>query len=180
MNARTEGIIVASASFTRARTTRRPSALTTMTSSTGALPPLRSRSWASVRARTSFLSRPVSGSGVRFSAPVVSIDSMAASRASRHSSSTSMASCGSGVVRWRRSSKASSISWVRAAMSLNPIVALMPFMECAIRKISSTVSRSPGFSSIRTTARFSSCRCSRHSARNMGRYSEVSISSSGR
>ncbi len=44
-----------------------------------------------------------------------------------------------------------------------------------MRKISSTVSRSSGFSSIRTTARLSSWRCSRPSARNIGRYSETSI-----
>ena len=63
-------------------------------------------------------------------------------------------------------------------MPEKPIVALMPFSECAIRKISSTVAGSSGFSSILTTARLSSCRCSRPSARNIGRYS--SISSSGR
>src|SRR3954452_8815944 len=61
-------------------------------------------------------------------------------------------------------------------MPPKPMVALIPFMECAIRKISSTVSWSSGCSSIRTTARLSSWRCSRPSARNMGRYSEISIS----
>ena len=60
-------------------------------------------------------------------------------------------------------------------MAAKPIVALMPFMEWAMRKISSTVSRSSGVSSMRTTARLSSWRCSRASARNMGRYSETSI-----
>ena len=60
-------------------------------------------------------------------------------------------------------------------MPAKPIVALMPFSECAIRKISSTVSGSSGCSSIRTTARLSSCRCSRPSARNIGRYSVTSI-----
>ena len=79
-------------------------------------------------------------------------------------------------MRWRSSSKTSSISCVSAAMPAKPIVALIPFIECAMRKISSTVSRSSGRSSIRTTARFSSWRCSRASARNMGRYSEISIS----
>ena len=60
------------------------------------------------------------------------------------------------------------------------IVALIPFSEWAARKISSTVSRSWGSSSRRTIARFSSWRCSCASARNMGMYSEVSITLSGR
>ncbi len=54
------------------------------------------------------------------------------------------------------------------------MVALIPFSECAARKISSSVSRSSGASSIRMTARFRASRCSRLSARNMLRYSEVS------
>src|SRR5919199_1000882 len=64
-------------------------------------------------------------------------------------------------------------------MPSKPIVALMPFIECAMRKISSTVSRSSGCSSIRTTARLSSCRCSRDSARNIVRYWLVSMVVSG-
>src|SRR3954452_2152156 len=63
-------------------------------------------------------------------------------------------------------------------MPAKPIVALMPFIECAMRKISSTVSGSSGCSSMRTTARLSSWRCSRPSARNMGRYSETSTAGS--
>src|SRR5687768_7811297 len=56
----------------------------------------------------------------------------------------------------------------------------MPLIECATRKIASIVSVDSGprppSSSMRTTARLSSWRCSRPSARNMGRYSAVSIS----
>ena len=51
-------------------------------------------------------------------------------------------------MRWRSSSKTSSIWCVSAAMPAKPIVALMPFSECAMRKISSMVSRSSGVSSI--------------------------------
>ena len=43
-----------------------------------------------------------------------------------------MASRPSPPVRWRSSSKTSSISCVSAAMPSKPIVALMPFSECAI------------------------------------------------
>ena len=82
--------------------------------------------------------------------------------------------------RWRSSSKTSSISCVSLAIWAKPMVALMPLSEWAARKISSTVSRSRGSSSRRTIARFSSCRCSCASARNMGMYSEVSITLSGR
>src|ERR671936_3162141 len=64
-------------------------------------------------------------------------------------------------------------------MPSKPIVALMPFIECAMRKISSTVSRSSGCSSMRTTARLRSCRCSRDSARNIVRYWLVSMVVSG-
>ena len=60
-------------------------------------------------------------------------------------------------------------------MPAKPMVALMPFSEWAMRKISSTVAPSSGCSSMRTTARLSSWRCSRHSARNIGRYWLVSI-----
>ena len=73
------------------------------------------------------------------------------SSASRQASSTSMASRESPPRRWRRSSKTSSISCVSAAIAAKPIVALMPFSECAMRKISSIVSLSSGFSSIATT-----------------------------
>ena len=51
---------------------------------------------------------------------------------------------------------AHSMKGMSAAMPAKPMVALIPFMECAIRKISSTVSGSSGFSSILTTARLSS------------------------
>ena len=134
------------------------------------------------RSRTRPLRRSISGSGSISSSPVSSIASTAADSASRHSSSTSIASRGRPPLRWRSSSKTSSISCVSAAMPAKPIVALMPFSECAIRKISSTVSWSSGRSSMRTTARLSSWRCSRPSARNIGRYSEISMlaSSSGR
>ena len=86
----------------------------------------------------------------------------------------------SAPVRPRRVSNTSSIVCVSAAMRAKPIVPLMPFREWAIRKISSIVSPSSGASSMRITARFRVWRCSRLSARNMPRYSEVSISSSGR
>ena len=52
-------------------------------------------------------------------------------------------------------SKTSSILCVSAAIWAKPIVALIPFRECAMRKISSSVSRSSGVSSMRMTARFS-------------------------
>ena len=65
--------------------------------------------------------------------------STAPSSASRHSSRTSTASRVRPPVRWRSSSKTSSISCVRAAMPAKPMVALMPFSEWAMRKISSTV-----------------------------------------
>ena len=134
------------------------------------------------RSRIRPLRRVISGFGSICSSPLSSIESTAAERASRHSSRTSIASRGRPPLRWRRSSKTSSISCVSAAMPAKPIVALMPFSECAIRKISSTVSWSSGRSSMRTTARLSSWRCSRPSARNIGRYSDVSITagSSGR
>ena len=51
----------------------------------------------------------------------------------------SIASDGRPPVRWRSSSKTSSITWVSSAIAAKPIVALMPFSECAIRKIPSTV-----------------------------------------
>jgi hypothetical protein len=86
-----------------------------------------------------------------------------------------MASRGRPPRRWRRSSSTFSISWVSFATPAKPIVALIPLKECAMRKISSTVSRSSGFSSMETIARLSSWRCSRASARNIGRYSEASI-----
>ena len=91
-----------------------------------------------------------------------------------------MASTGSPSVRWRSSSNTSSITCVSSAIGAKPIVALMPLSECAIRKISSTVSRFSGFSSSRTIARFSCSRCSCVSARNIGMYSEVSITTFGR
>ena len=59
-----------------------------------------------------------------------------------------MAARSSPPLRWRNSSKTFSISCVSAAMRAKPIVALIPFRECAMRKISSTVSGSSGVSSI--------------------------------
>lgn len=64
--------------------------------------------------------------------------------------------------------------WVSAAMPSKPIVALEPLNEWAMRKIPSRTPSSSGCSSIFTSARFSSCRCSEASARNSGRYSERS------
>ena len=98
----------------------------------------------------------MSACGWMFSSPVSSIDSTAADSASRHWKRTSIAIRSSPPWRWRRSSNTSSISCVSAAMPAKPIVALMPFRECAIRKISSTTFWSSGVSSIWTTARLSS------------------------
>ena len=136
-------------------TTRRPSASSERLSGAGAAP-ARWASWIGVRSRTSDCRRSISACGSIASWPVSSIASTAAERASRLSKSTSIAARSSPPLRWRSSSKTSSISWVSAAMPAKPIVALIPFMECAMRKISSTVSGSSGVSSILTTARLSS------------------------
>ncbi len=173
MYARTAGSWTSSDSVALMRTTRRPSAIA-MRSAARTLGAGSAGSEAS-RSRIRPLRRAISGSGSISSAPSASIASTAADSASRHSSRTPIASRERPPLRWRRSSKTSSISWVSAAMPAKPIVALMPFSECAMRKISSTVSWSSGCSSMRTTARLSSWRCSRPSARNIGRYSETSI-----
>ena len=95
--------------------------------------------------RTSACSRSISGAGLITSAPVVvdrvdrgleRVQALAAARRSRRARSPPR--------RWRSSSKTSSISCVSAAIPAKPMVALMPFSECAMRKISSTVSRSSG------------------------------------
>ena len=139
MYARTDGIWTSSASTALTCTTRAPPASSARFSGASALP-WRCLSWSGVRSRTSPRRRSTSGPGSISSAPVASIASVAADSASRHSSSTSTASRPSPPARWRSSSKTSSISCVSAAMPAKPIVALMPFIECAIRKIASIVS----------------------------------------
>ena len=177
MNARTAGIETSSASVTCTLVSGRPLA---RASSASAVVPRRAASWAAVRGRTRPRRRAIRASGSSRSMPSVAIAATAPDSASRQASRVSTASRASGPVRWRSSSKTSSMACVSAAIFSKPIVALMPFMECAIRKICSTVSRSSGTSSTRTTARLSDCRCSSVSARNIGRYSLVSITSSGR
>jgi hypothetical protein len=179
MYARTDGIMTSSASLTETcrRGTSAPNAATASGIPEAATPGGASAAGA---APTSSLSLAISAVGSSCSSPSRSIASTALASASKHSSRTSITRRSSSPVRPRRVSNTSSIVWVSAAMRANPIVALMPFSEWAMRKISSIVSPSSGASSMRITARFRLCRCSRLSARNMPRYSEVSISVSGR
>ena len=138
MYARTDGIWTSSVSVALICTTRRPSAISAR--STGASAASLASSTSTSRSRMRPFRRVIRDLGSISSSPLSSIASTAADSASRHSSRTSIASRGRPPLRWRSSSKTSSISCVRAAMPAKPIVALMPFSECAIRKISSTVS----------------------------------------
>ena len=155
MYARTDGIATSVASAALTRTTRAPERSASTTAAGGPLG-LGGAGWCSPRRRTRRSRRATSGAGSMCSAPSRSMLATAAESASRHSKTTSTASGLSPPLRWRSSSKTSSMVWVSAAMPAKPIVALIPFRECAMRKISLTVSASVGSASIRTTARLSS------------------------
>ena len=78
-------------------------------------------------------------------------------------------------MRWRSSSKTSSIWWVRAAMPSKPMVALMPFSEWAMRKISSTVAPVVGVLLDAHDGEVELLQVLAASARNIGMYWVVSI-----
>ena len=97
------------------------------------------------------------------------------SSVSRHANSTSVTRVVMGAPPSRSEERTSSMRWVRPAILSKPMVALMPFSECATRKI--VFRASAGSSGARSRSRieaFRDWRFSRLSSRNRPRYSCIS------
>ncbi len=169
-NARTPGMSTAGSRSSCTRRSTRPWASTApVTSASGPMTGAAAAAvsaFAPVRIATRVA---ISSAGSVCSEPSASISSVIDSSMSRQPKSAFWDEPSIASERPRRSSITLSISCARAAIRAKPIVALMPFIEWAMRKISLTVSPSDGSCSMRTSARFRFWRCSRASARNIGR-----------
>ncbi len=169
---RTPGMSTSSASVSVTAATYRPARSTAATISAGGpatVAAANSSPGAAAPPASRRCSCATTSPGSDTSAPVSSISSTRLESVSRQPKSVSRASRPSPSERLFMPSITFSISCVSDAIREKPIVALIPFRVCATRKMSLIVSTSRGSCSIRTSERLSVCRCSRPSARNIGR-----------